>query len=540
MCYKMIYRLLCVGILFFFLSSAKSQMPTSIYPLKTPQKTIINGTLLPNEEQADFWIWDYSNFRDENNRPLLSSKGENGKFRLELYLTHPIYLMPANYAGGALPPGSVFKNILSVRYASSGMLIEPGDSIYIVQKGGIDENNAVKDLKRTLTIKQGLFDSIPFFNEQKFSGRGAEKLWCMQDIIRFSRLYEYPASVNFQQLLDWSDSVAHMVLNTINIYKHTLSPSAISIIKGHYLPMLSFDISEMLTGEAGISKEGEINIYDSSVRKLYQSKVQQMNKWISPADPYLIYACLYPNILIKRAFLEFALDNNTDFPDNIFGNYKKEYYDILVKYLPDGKMKSRILGEMAGRALERFGLNDEVELIVNDFLSNTDSTALFHTSLKNYYLDFKKRLSKGGPIYSFSLPDPSGKIIKMEDFKNKVVLMDFMYNGCPGCAKMVPALSKVKDAFKHNKDVVFIAISIDKKREDWINGIGKYSVGSSIQLNVNQSFEDPIIKFYNIVAYPQIVITDRNGKLVTNNAPRPTDDNGNALIKLINQALNVN
>jgi len=110
------------------------------------------------------------------------------------------------------------------------------------------------------------------------------------------------------------------------------------------------------------------------------------------------------------------------------------------------------------------------------------------------------------------------------------------------------SINTVGKNYKDNKNVVFISISISPDIDDiggWREGIGKYNVPGSIQLNASvgthsytEGFNHPIISKYGISAYPQLVLIDKNGLLVTNTAPRPDSDGGKALTKLIDETLN--
>lgn len=491
------------------------------YPLKYAKRTVLAGVYQASFP-PEFWLYDRTKFQGEKEKIL--GKIDKGKFICEFDLKYPVYLTPSVSGAASLSPGAVFKGIVSTRYVSGGILIEPGDSIFVGERTKFDE----ADVK--MSIKKGLFDGIPFFNLQKFSGKGVEKLWCIQDIIRYTKLYRYPASLSdTEKVLKWSDSVIQMVLNTVEIYKHTLSAAAISIIKADYLPMLAFDIAEIISNRKGV------NGYDSADKKLYWSKLTKWNSLINFRDPFLQYSFSYSNVLQKRAIVEYEMESrniSTVSPKN----YSKELYEILDKKLVPGRMKDRTLGMLAGTALKYYGSRDDVMFMINDFILKTDSSNSYRISLLEYVNELKRRISKGSPSFDFALPDTSGRIVKKDDFAGKIVVIDFMYNGCPGCAKMVPWLTQVHDKVQSRNDVVFISVSIDKDRQTWIEGIGKYSVASSIHLNAKESYSHPMIKFYDVTAYPQLIVVDQKGRIIDSNAPRPNkEDGGESLIRIINE-----
>lgn len=135
-----------------------------------------------------------------------------------------------------------------------------------------------------------------------------------------------------------------------------------------------------------------------------------------------------------------------------------------------------------------------------------------YNSVVKLYEATEMKLAEGRPFYNFSLPDSTGKFHNLSEFKGKVLVIDFWYNGCGGCKLMVPALEDIELEMKE-KDVQFISIGIDKK-DLWLDGIGRYSSANSLQLFTDgQSKEHPMMKYLNIYAYPRLIIVDKNGNI---------------------------
>jgi hypothetical protein len=153
----------------------------------------------------------------------------------------------------------------------------------------------------------------------------------------------------------------------------------------------------------------------------------------------------------------------------------------------------------------------------------------------------------GEPAYNFELPDTSGRIVHLSDFKGKVVFIDFWYTGCENCASFYQNhLSKVEKRLKDNPDVVFITISIDRKKEGWIKSInnGEYTSTSAVNLYTGGSGSDhPLIRHYNVSAYPHPILLDRQGRVYQATDLRGTSADttrelgNNALINTITRAL---
>ncbi len=60
----------------------------------------------------------------------------------------------------------------------------------------------------------------------------------------------------------------------------------------------------------------------------------------------------------------------------------------------------------------------------------------------------------------FSLENLSGEKVKLEDFRGKVVLLDFWSTRCPPCRKAMPHLQELHEKYK-DKGLVVVGVSLD-------------------------------------------------------------------------------
>ncbi|MGF7036910.1 TlpA family protein disulfide reductase [Mucilaginibacter lappiensis] len=135
---------------------------------------------------------------------------------------------------------------------------------------------------------------------------------------------------------------------------------------------------------------------------------------------------------------------------------------------------------------------------------------------KKYFMQRAKRIP-GNSAYNFNLQDSKGNMVKLSDFKGKVILIDFWYTGCSSCINFYQnVLSKVEAKFESDTNVVFITVSIDKVREVWEKTLikGQYTSSKVINLYTNgQGVANDVIKYYGIHSFPQPILIGKDQRL---------------------------
>ncbi|MFI2741254.1 TlpA family protein disulfide reductase [Zhouia sp. PK063] len=135
-----------------------------------------------------------------------------------------------------------------------------------------------------------------------------------------------------------------------------------------------------------------------------------------------------------------------------------------------------------------------------------------------YCLRFLQNIQDKGTgtlITDATFYDRDGKAVHISDFKGKVVLLDFWFNGCGACIGVYKELtSKLHMIFKNEPDVVILAINTDRSKQRWLSGIklGKYTDDTAKNVYTNgMGFEHPFIKENQIPTCPWLILVDRKG-----------------------------
>lgn len=129
-------------------------------------------------------------------------------------------------------------------------------------------------------------------------------------------------------------------------------------------------------------------------------------------------------------------------------------------------------------------------------------------------------------IYSIKLLDAQGKTVSLENYKGKVIYIDFWATWCQPCIQEMNASQKLKQELNKmglNNEVIFLYISIDKNEYDWKNFISRNQLLQN-QFHLPTGKDSDIAKVLKASIVPYFVIIDKEGYIVSSPAPRPSSD----------------
>ncbi|MBV8254620.1 MAG: TlpA family protein disulfide reductase [Chitinophaga sp.] len=151
---------------------------------------------------------------------------------------------------------------------------------------------------------------------------------------------------------------------------------------------------------------------------------------------------------------------------------------------------------------------------------------------KKRYTDYEKSIRKfaaGEAGYNFSGETPEGKQVSFNDLKGKIVVVDVWATWCGPCKAELPFLQKLEEEME-GKAVTFVGCSVDeaKDKEKWKEFV-KDKEMKGVQMFVSGWSE--VTKFYGINGIPRFMVFDKDGKIVTIDAPRPSTPELKALLE---------
>jgi peroxiredoxin len=109
----------------------------------------------------------------------------------------------------------------------------------------------------------------------------------------------------------------------------------------------------------------------------------------------------------------------------------------------------------------------------------------------------------------FVLPDLSGKVVRMDDLRGKVVLLNLWATWCPPCVEEMPTLEALSKKMT-GRDFVLLAISEDEHPEKVAPWIEKRRLTFPVLLDAQGQVGADL----GITGYPETFIVDRTGRIV--------------------------
>lgn len=141
----------------------------------------------------------------------------------------------------------------------------------------------------------------------------------------------------------------------------------------------------------------------------------------------------------------------------------------------------------------------------------------------------QERLAEGKVAPEFSFPDPTGKkTYGPQDFKGKVLVLDFWASWCGPCRAEIPHLKEAYEKY-HRQGVDFLSVSIDKDGAAWRKAMKEENMPWA-QAQAPKAGKD-VMKQYQFSGIPYILVLDKEGRIVGKNL------RGKALMDKIEEVL---
>ncbi|MDR1719420.1 MAG: TlpA family protein disulfide reductase [Dysgonamonadaceae bacterium] len=135
---------------------------------------------------------------------------------------------------------------------------------------------------------------------------------------------------------------------------------------------------------------------------------------------------------------------------------------------------------------------------------NEDTAKVY---LKN---GFPRESLVGKPSPAFRYPDINDRLITLEDFRGKYVLIDLWATWCGFCIKEIPHLKTIEEKMQ-GRNIAFVSISVDADKNKWQKMVRDQQLsGVQLYAGEDKSFTAP----FDVNGIPRFILLDKEGKVI--------------------------
>lgn len=130
-----------------------------------------------------------------------------------------------------------------------------------------------------------------------------------------------------------------------------------------------------------------------------------------------------------------------------------------------------------------------------------------------------KALAIGELAPELAFQNPEGEVLKLSDYKGKVVLIDFWASWCRPCRAENPNVVKMYKQFK-DKGFEIYGVSLDKSKDAWVKAIENDGI-TWPQVSDLKFWSSDAAKLYQVSSIPQTFLIDKEGNILAKNLRGP-------------------
>ncbi len=133
------------------------------------------------------------------------------------------------------------------------------------------------------------------------------------------------------------------------------------------------------------------------------------------------------------------------------------------------------------------------------------------------------KLSKGAVAPDFQIEDVNGKKLRFKDVigHGKVTYVDFWATWCAPCCAAIPLVEKLHEQFADSKDFRIVSISLDANKKAWLGKLDRDKPAWP-QYVIPKEGDKEFDRMYQVEGIPRFMLFDKEGKIITVDAPHPS------------------
>ena len=202
---------------------------------------------------------------------------------------------------------------------------------------------------------------------------------------------------------------------------------------------------------------------------------------------------------------------NTSFQPifNEFKSYRKQFFD-------ENKNSPALIAVVGTLNIEKEF--DQYEIVV-DLLdesfgeSPTVKRLVEEKKVNKQKLVENNPTARGKSVQEIEMENPDGEIMKLSDYKGKIVLIDFWASWCGPCRKENPHVVKLYEKY-HEEGFEVFSVSLDKTKDRWVKAIEQDNLSWDAHVSDLKGWKNEAAQAYGVSSIPYTVLVDRDGNII--------------------------
>jgi thiol-disulfide isomerase/thioredoxin len=191
----------------------------------------------------------------------------------------------------------------------------------------------------------------------------------------------------------------------------------------------------------------------------------------------------------------------------------------LKLLIPDAADLTNVATSVVSTYFSQGGTGDKAKVF--EYYKTICDNPQMLTSMEKAY-QASQTLAAGSMAPDFEMEDTDGNKLKLSDLRGKVLYIDIWATWCGPCKQEIPYIEKLHEKYKDNPNLAFVSISVDDNLKAWQTMVEKDKPAWQ-NYHVVGGFDSAINKDYYINAIPRFMLIDKDGKIISVNAERPSD-----------------
>ncbi len=161
------------------------------------------------------------------------------------------------------------------------------------------------------------------------------------------------------------------------------------------------------------------------------------------------------------------------------------------------------------------------DITYEDFIQTRDQISQEYHACPDYEklqakIEELERSQVGANFQDFTQATPEGELLSILSVEGTYVLVDFWASWCRPCRAENPHVVELYKKYKNQGFTVY-SVSLDQKREQWINAISKDELIWPNHVSDLQGWRSAAGAIYGVNSIPQTFLIDRKGNIAATN-----------------------